>query len=987
MTTAVAPAPDTPAVTVSASGRWRGVLGLMDAWSADGRMLEAPDDGVAVRARPLPLPLLVQPELAPGHDGGKLGVGVIDRIWTEQGFVMGEGRFDMEDPAGAELARKVGLGFIRFVSLDVDDATAQQVCLGPDGQLLPDCNPNDPTAEMGMIYSGWRVMGATLLAHPAFPDAHIALADDAGQSTAQSAQAAVRLADTAPAAPSDPNAPVVGYDPAWGCVVPNTDGTAWEPADCNAEGAVEADPTGDGPFDPEQVAAAATPPVAEEAVQDEGTGCVAPDPANDGAWLPADCTAEGAVPANDTGDAPAEEVTDAANLADQELSVRLAARLATLAAGDPTHAGVAIKAMDTGRILLLQRALDPTDPASGLWEFPGGSIERGEDPQAAAWREFQEETGVALPDSVTVVDGYRSPNGIYQCYIATVPAEADIPINPDTDNREENPDMTDADQPEVAAWFDPATLPGMASLRPELEDTPWDQIAAAGTDTAPPADAPAAPADAAAATYALPLPTQDTPSQDGAAPGDATDTGDAADKDQGNGCVCPQDDDTWAPCECTLDEAVTADEDGQPLAAEEDDTQLAAMPADCKPCQAVAITASAAGDPAVLVASATGWRPPAAFFDEPVMDAPRAITVDPATGQISGLLAVWGTCHVGFRDRCITPPRSRSGYGFFHTAPLPTDGGVLDVGLITMDTGHAALDLTASSTVSHYDNTGTQAAVVRAGENEFGIWVAGVTLPFVSAEERLRLSLASFSGDWRQIRGGAELVAALAVNTPGFPMPARRTGTDNTEYALVAAGFIPPAPAPDQTPATTGVTNVTASVDPQAVADLVLAALDKRDARRARYTTATAALGQVKAAATAARFGTAAGKVAALAASLRADRTTLARTRITGLDIEIPKGIRATPSDLELATRKDFANWVDQQGGLPRKIKSVAKHLQAKGMGESQSIAVAVNVARKACSSGDTNWPGKQTINAQSKAEYCAAIARWETMKAAAKAN
>lgn len=980
MSTAVAP-PDTPAVTVSASGRWRGVLGLMDAWSADGRMLEAPDDGVAVRARPLPLPLLVQPELAPGHDGGKLGVGVIDRIWTEQGFVMGEGRFDMEDPAGAELARKVGLGFIRFVSLDVDDATAQQVCLAPDGEIAPECNPNDPAAEMGMIYSGWRVMGATLLAHPAFPDAHIALADDTGTTTAQTAQAAVRLADAPPVAPSDPAAPVVGYDPAWGCVVPNTDGTAWEPADCDAEGAVEANPTGDGPFDPEQVAAAATPPVPEEAVQDEGTGCVAPDPANDGAWLPADCTAEGAVPANDTGDAPAEEVTDAANLADQELAVRLAA----LADTPPTHAGVAIKALDTGRVLLLQRALDDTDPASGMWEFPGGSIEPGEDPQAAAWREFQEETGVALPDSVTVVDGYRSPNGVYQCYIATVPAETDIPINPDTDNREENPDMTDTDAPEVAAWFDPATIPGMASLRPELEDTPWDQIEAAGTtDTAP-----AAPADAAAGVYAIPFPGNDAPAQDGAAPGDNPDaaTGDAADKDQGNGCVCQQDDDTWAPCECNLDEAVTADENGQPLAADDTgDTELAAMPADCKPCQAVAITASA-NDPTVLTASATGWQPPAAFFNEPAMDAPQPITVDPATGQLSGLLAVWGTCHVGFRDRCVTPPRSSSGYGFFHTARIPTDSGALDVGLITMDTGHAALDLTASSTVSHYDNTGTQAAVVRVGENEFGIWVAGVTLPFVTEEQRLRLSLASFSGDWRQIRGGAELVAALAVNTPGFPMPARRTGTDNTEYALVAAGFIPPAPTPDETPATGGVTNitnVTSSVDPQAVADLVLAALDKRDARRARYANATAALGQVKAAATAARFGTAAQKVSGLAASLRADRVALAREKVTGLDIEIPKGIRATPSDLTLASRQDFANWVEQQGGLPRKIKSVAKHLEAKGMGTSQAIATAVNVARKACASGDTNWPGKQQINAKSKAEYCAAIARWEQMKQAA---
>lgn len=976
MTTAVAPPQAPPPVTVTASGRWRGVLGLMDAWSADGRMLEAPQDGAAVRARPLPLPLLVQPELAPGHDGGKLGVGVIDRIWTEQGFVMGEGRFDMEDPAGAELARKVGLGFIRFVSLDVDDATAHQVCLGPDDQPLPDCDPNNPDAAMGMIYSGWRVMGATLLAHPAFPDAHIALADDGTTGDTVSAQAAVRLADTPAPVPGQDGADIVGYDPAWGCVLPNADGTAWEPADCTADGAVQANPTGDGPFDPEQVAAATTPPVPEEQVTDEGTGCVVPDPANEGGWVPGDCTAEGAVPANDTGDAPAEEVTSAANAADSELAVRLAA----LADTAPTHAGVAIKALDTGRVLLLQRAVDPTDPASGLWEFPGGSIDPGEDPQAAAWREFQEETGVALPDSVTVADGWRSPNGVYQGYVATVPAETDIPVNPDTAARADNPDMVDAAAPEVAAWFDPAAIPDMPALRPEVKDTPWDLIAAAGTDTA---------TQAAGQTYAIPFPGQDTPAQDGAAPSDDT-APDAGAEDQGNGCVCPQEDGSWAPCECTEDGATAADQDGQPITPEDDAMEMAAVPDNCKPCQAVAITASAA-DPTVLTASATGWQPPAAFFNEPPMDGPQPITVDPVTGQLSGLLAVWGTCHVGFRDRCVTPPRSASGYGFFHTARIPTDSGALDVGLITMDTGHADLDLTASSTVSHYDNTGTQAAVVRVGENEFGIWVAGVTLPFVTEEQRLRLSLASFSGDWRHIRGGAELVAALAVNTPGFPMPARKTGTDNIEYALVAAGALPP-----HKPATTHQSQDADTVikvgfdpgtTPEAVAAMVIDALDARDARARRYATATAALGQVKETQAAARFGTAAQAVSRLAASLRADRATLARTKVTGLDIEIPKGIRATPSDLELAARPDFANWVDQQGGLPRKIKSVAKHLEQKGMGESQAIATAVNVARKACASGDTNWPGKQSINAKSKAEYCAAIARWEQMKAAAKAS
>lgn len=35
-------------------------------------------------------------------------------------------------------------------------------------------------------------------------------------------------------------------------------------------------------------------------------------------------------------------------------------------------ASLAVLAEDTGRILLLQRALDPNDRAAGKWEFPGG---------------------------------------------------------------------------------------------------------------------------------------------------------------------------------------------------------------------------------------------------------------------------------------------------------------------------------------------------------------------------------------------------------------------------------------------------------------------------------------------------------------------------------------------------------------------------------------------------------------------------------------
>lgn len=75
-------------------------------------------------------------------------------------------------------------------------------------------------------------------------------------------------------------------------------------------------------------------------------------------------------------------------------------------------------------------------------------------------------------------------------------------------------------------------------------------------------------------------------------------------------------------------------------------------------------------------------------------------------------------------------------------------------------------------------------------------------------------------------------------------------------------------------------------------------------------------------------------------------------------------------------------NWVEQQGGSPPYMKRIRKHLERKGMDKSHAYAVSVNVAKKMCATGDVNWPGLQHVNPGSQAEACAAVARWEQMKA-----
>lgn len=131
---------------------------------------------------------------------------------------------------------------------------------------------------------------------------------------------------------------------------------------------------------------------------------------------------------------------------------------------DVIAAGLCLVANDTGRALMLQRALDPKDPASGKWEFPGGHVEPGEEAFEAAKREWEEEVGRRLPD-VEVKSSWR--HGIYAGFVATIGSESEIPINTGG-KRVLNPDDPDGDMIETVAWWDVDQLEGNQSVRDEL---------------------------------------------------------------------------------------------------------------------------------------------------------------------------------------------------------------------------------------------------------------------------------------------------------------------------------------------------------------------------------------------------------------------------------------------------------------------------------------------------------------------------------------
>ena len=202
--------------------------------------------------------------------------------------------------------------------------------------------------------------------------------------------------------------------------------------------------------------------------------------------------------------------------------------------------------------------------------------------------------------------------------------------------------------------------------------------------------------------------------------------------------------------------------------------------------------------PTALAASArpVPSAPPREWFTDPHLSGPTPLTVTD-DGRVYGHIALWGMCHLGHATagKCITPPHSSSGYQWFHTGAIHTSDHIeLAVGHLTLDTRHASLTASPAATLAHYEDTGLVAADVRAGEDGYGLWVAGAARPGLSQEKLRALRAAPMSGDWRRIGASQELVAVLAVNVPGFPVP-RPAGlvAGGQLQSLVASGMVPPA--------------------------------------------------------------------------------------------------------------------------------------------------------------------------------------------------
>ena len=200
-------------------------------------------------------------------------------------------------------------------------------------------------------------------------------------------------------------------------------------------------------------------------------------------------------------------------------------------------------------------------------------------------------------------------------------------------------------------------------------------------------------------------------------------------------------------------------------------------------------------------------KPPVAWFDHVEMEEPTPFTVHP-DGRCFGLIARFGSCHIGFQDRCVDVPRTGSNYKhFLNKSVLADDGsesGVLvATGNIFMDTVHPNLRLKASDAAAHYADTGCAVADVTLYENDFGIVAAGALRPDLTESQVRRFRGSDVSPDWRSIKGRLEAVGLLSVNVSGFVVEGlvasgaevsyargRFDSVANEVTALVAAGMV-----------------------------------------------------------------------------------------------------------------------------------------------------------------------------------------------------
>lgn len=380
-------------------------------------------------------------------------------------------------------------------------------------------------------------------------------------------------------------------------------------------------------------------------------------------------------------------------------------------------------------------------------------------------------------------------------------------------------------------------------------------------------------------------------------------------------------------------------------------------------------------DDDVLTAAGTPQYPSIDLFVPPKDLPPGSVHyVDPepmpdGRHRVYGRLGEWDVPHIGIDGNPIYIPRSPSGYRWFHTKGAwvqgPDGPERIKVGHLTFGTGHAPTrGVNHLAAAAHYDNSGNRGAKVRiTDDDKYGPVYAGVTAAGLSGARLEEFGESDQSGDWRRIMGALDLIAILGVNVGGFPKVGLSLAASGEPLALVASAKAWGNPA--------------AVVDVEAIAAAVVSQMERRTMLTRQRDALLAALDDSD------------ERMAELLDELEDD---LDADEVAFIDsTPDPTGSEIDEASIVLtaAVGRRGTNWVEQTGTghLPRYITRIKKHLMRKGMTESRAIAVAVNVVKRMCATGDLNFKGIQRANPKSRAEACAAVAEWEAKKAQARAT
>lgn len=167
--------------------------------------------------------------------------------------------------------------------------------------------------------------------------------------------------------------------------------------------------------------------------------------------------------------------------------------------------------------------------------------------------------------------------------------------------------------------------------------------------------------------------------------------------------------------------------------------------------------------------------PPIEWFQDPEFTEATDLHIDDR--HLYGHIALWGTCHIGINGACMMPPKTQQDYSQFLRHSVKTwckdceRSELVRTGPLTAAPGHAPTRGAGLEAVkAHYDDITYGFADVTIGEDQYGIWVNGRIRDTATEAQIDNFRASGLSGDWRRIDGNLELVAVLAVNTPGYPI-------------------------------------------------------------------------------------------------------------------------------------------------------------------------------------------------------------------------